>query len=293
MAGYDGIARSLSGHVLMGDRAVKFIFIDEAGTSGAQREQARVVAAVIVDADRQLLRAEALLDEALASVPARFSSGFVFHAEEIMNAVRYREYWRLTDRVNLLCDVMSIPRRLKMPIAFGYTRADSPKAMGNVAVPGRKPRRLKPFEEDAILAFQSCVGRADKLIRDYGEPDEIGTIVAERSDLQRMLGTVPSLLREKPIVAGPEHLVDRQIDIEQGYNSQDGVMKVTRIRKTIHFVGKNEDRMIWLSDAIAYGLKRFFNRADFGEVFYKSIGGKINRDDFDRSELSSFQISFD
>ncbi len=59
-------------------------------------------------------------------------------------------------------------------------------------------------------------------------------------------------------------------------------MRVSRIRKTIHFVSKTEDNLVWLADACAYGLKRFFNGLQFGDEFCKAICGDIvlNRNEF-------------
>ncbi len=273
-----GVPRSLTGHVLLGDNAVKFIFMDEAGSSGAPEERVCIVAAVIVDADKQMLHAEALLDEAFSCVPSEFRDGFVFHAEDIMNNPKYRDRWRLTDRVNLLVNVMSIPRKLRMPIAGGLVWAKSPTNGRDI-----------PTRERIFVAFANALSRADKNLR--SEPNVIGTIVAERSDVQKEFGGILIWLREQGFVAGPGHLTDRDVDIAQGYNSQDGVMKVTRIRRTIHFVGKGEDDLVWLADACAYGLKRYFAGLPFGDKFGEAIhGNSIHLPDYQRGPSSGILL---
>ena len=118
---YDSMPKAIFGDNLWGTKAMRFLFMDEAGTSGAEHENVRVVVSVIVDADQQLIRAEAALNEALGAVPNKFGNDFVFHAEEIWGSQRYRDdSWPMTDRKIFLESVMAIPRRLGLPIAVGY-----------------------------------------------------------------------------------------------------------------------------------------------------------------------------
>jgi hypothetical protein len=105
--------------------------------------------------------------------------------------------------------------------------------------------------------------------------------VAEDHDLRRVLRAIPKVCRENPAIMFPTMLYDREQDVTQGYNSQDGVLKVSRIRKTIHFVSKTEDDLVWIADACAFGLKRFFSDLPFGDQFGESIhNNSINKSDF-------------
>lgn len=264
---------------------MRFIFVDEAGTSDAERENARIVAGVIVHADREIVKAETALREALSSVPLEFRDGFAFHAEEIMNSPKYRDRWRLTDRVNLLKSVMRIPNRLCLPVAFGQVWKGRLDDLDHVG--------MKNSEFDHMSAFTQCVAQADRYIREFGDPDEIGTMVVEKNDVQKWLKNVPSALRRHPMVLAPDGLHMRRSDEEQGYNSQDGVLKVTRIRDSVHFVGKSDDPLVWIADAIAYGLKRCFNQHEFGEDFRQAIGVPIDLYDYRGPVSGQLFFSYD
>src|SRR5438874_380349 len=54
--------RCFGGGKLEGDRIVRLVFLDEAGTSNPEHEPYLVVAAVIVDADKKLIAVQAHLD---------------------------------------------------------------------------------------------------------------------------------------------------------------------------------------------------------------------------------------
>jgi hypothetical protein len=52
-------------------------------------------------------------------------------------------------------------------------------------------------------------------------------------------------------------------------------LRATRIRNTIHWVDKQDDPMVQIADACAYGLRRYFARQSFGEDFSTAIVGDI------------------
>lgn len=281
----DFLPKALFGGALSGTRLMRFVFMDEAGTSASRDEKLRLVAAIIVHADKQMVQAEVALSEALQAVPKDFRDGFVFHAEEIMNNDKYRDRWRLTDRVNFLCSVMRIPSRLGLPRTFFFVRTDAAQTkLGEVW-------NLKLHEDQHVMAFLNCVGLADRWIRENASFDEIGMIVAENHDLKRYLNQIPSMLRDHPHVMSDGGLAWTDEDIERGYCAQSGVMSVSRIRRTVHFVGKSEDNLVWLADACAYGLKRFFSGAQWGEQFGRALGTDcIHMPNFTRSVSSGGTI---
>src|SRR5688572_19923792 len=86
MGASDSAWRSLSGDPLDGDKIVRFIFCDEAGISNPEHEPFAVVAAVIIDADRQLHAIERHLAKLVdRHIRPRHREGFVFHATELFN----------------------------------------------------------------------------------------------------------------------------------------------------------------------------------------------------------------
>lgn len=269
MSAFDPLPKALFGGLLEGTNAVRFIFADEAGTSDSREETVRIVAGVIVHADTQLLRAERLVREAVDAVPEEFKTGFKFHAEEILNNREYQDRWRLTDRLNLLKSMMSIPRKLGLPVSFGLVRANAP------SIPALDEKGVRLGHQHQMSAFHYAMTKADAWIREHGHEEEIATVVHEACDIQQPLLALLRAIKANPVVFGPEHLVPRKIDLEQGYNAQDGTMRITRIRDTIHFVGKDDDPLVWIADAVAYGLKRCFAQLQHGEEFSKAISGGL------------------
>lgn len=110
----NGRSQALFGGLLWGDRPVRFVFMDEAGTS--QHEPVTVVVAITANADENLMSAEALILETLGAVPPQFQRDFCFHATEVFAGAKYKDQWSLTERLNLLYSMMAIPRRLGMAI---------------------------------------------------------------------------------------------------------------------------------------------------------------------------------
>lgn len=135
---------------------MRYVFVDEAGTS--VRERVTVVVGLIVDADRQLLRAEAAVREVLGGVPATFRKGFIFHASEIWGHSRYRELWGLPDRLALLRGMMRLPIKLDIPIAVAIVRRTHGQPLRVSA-----SKSLSAAQQDHLIAFHACVARADKL----------------------------------------------------------------------------------------------------------------------------------
>src|ERR1700676_4200776 len=116
-------SRAMFGGLLWGDRAVGFVFYDEAGTS--EREPITIVVGIIVNADQQLIFAETAIQEALGAVPTEFRDGFVFHAKEIWGSPKYRASWPMADRLALLRTMLSLPKKLGLPVTMGMIRRNS------------------------------------------------------------------------------------------------------------------------------------------------------------------------
>jgi hypothetical protein len=250
---------------------VRYIFMDEAGISA--REPVTVVVGLIAHADEHVLSAEAAAIEALGAVPEAFRDGFVFHSTEVYGDKKYQDgRWALTDRLNLLYTMMSIPRRIGMAICLGAMwrgAVDFSGAWGGLG--------LSPAQSDHAQAFTLCVGVADRNIRRHAGPREVATIVAEDvSEMRSILKTVPHILRANPRYIPQDFMRRTAKDVEAGYFVQAGDMRVTRIRNSVHFVEKAEDLLVQVADACAYGFRRYFTGEKFGVEFVRAILGNEN-----------------
>ena len=78
--------RAFGGGPLEGNRLVRLVYVDEAGISNPKQEPFLVVAAVIVDGDRQLRGVMRQLDKIVdRHIPQGHQTDFVFHATELFN----------------------------------------------------------------------------------------------------------------------------------------------------------------------------------------------------------------
>ncbi|MGI3902469.1 MAG: DUF3800 domain-containing protein [Janthinobacterium lividum] len=266
----NGRSQAIFGGLLWGDQPVRYVFMDEAGTSAL--EPVTVVVGLIASADEHVLAAEALALEAIGSVPPAHQDGFVYHATEVFGGKKYRDSWSMADRLRLLELMMSVPRKIGMAICVSAqwrNAVDHSQQAASLNLSGSQ------FEH--LMAFSKCVAVCDRNIRRHAEPREVATIVAEDiPEMRRFLQSSIKTLRDKPIYLSPEDLRETIRDKEAGYSLQSGEFRVSRIRNSIHFVGKSEDPLIQVADACAYGFRRFFAGEKFGADFVRSIVGDEN-----------------
>jgi hypothetical protein len=166
------ISKALFGGKLAGDNAVRFVYIDEAGTSA--QEPVTVVVGIVVHADKQWALAASAIADVLKAVPDCYQAGFIFHAKAIWGDKKYHANWSKSERLNLLHTMMSMPPLLKIPIALGIVRRNSPAPAS-----GDLPPSLSMSELQHSLAFWMCVTQADKFLRKHAGPNEVATVVAE------------------------------------------------------------------------------------------------------------------
>jgi hypothetical protein len=254
---------------------VRYVLVDEAGTSA--REPVTIVVGLVAHADEHMMLAEAAINEALGAVPEEFRQDFVFHAAEIWSSPKYRSRWSMADRLALLHSMMRLPRRLGIAISLGMVRRDSPspqEALDHL--------RLDPVRYQHLMAFMYCIAAADRYIRDYADLREVATVVAEDVPNMRFyLRQVPKALRDHPIVLFPGMLTPTAAEKAAGYIRQTGDFRVSRIRQAIHFANKQEEPLLQLADACAFGLRRYFAEQSMGKEFVRSIlGGEPSLEDY-------------
>ena len=260
----NGWSRAFGGGILWGDKPVRYVFVDEAGTSAM--EPVTVVVGLIADADSHVMNAEAMALELLGSVPPQHKEGFVFHATQVFGDKKYQADWSMTDRLYLLKGMMSIPRRIGMAItvsAWWRSNYGEGKEVG-----------LSQSQLDHLKAFEFCLTVADRNIRRHAGPREVATVVAEDvPEMRRHLKAVPRVWRDNPMHIDAEMLRKTSKDVEAGHMVQSGELRITRIRNSVHFVEKAEDPLVQVADACAYGFRRYFAKEKFGDDFAEAILG--------------------
>lgn len=272
MIGSEIWPNALFGGKLHGTSALRYVFVDEAGTSA--KERVTVVVAVIVRAEIEMLLAETRLKELKLSVPPDFRENYVFHATDVFNLEKYRSRWDITDRLAFMKRVMYLPRQLGIPFSVALIHRDDP------AFQSSQIRGMTKEQWHHYLALHACLTRADKYIRDYGHPSEVATVVAEDAPgMKKYLRTAPKEWKKVPFVLPPNSSVRTAEEVKKGYGTQESEMILTRIRDSIHFVDKGDEALTEIADALAFGFRRYFEiKDDHGASFCEAIlGGQLNR----------------
>lgn len=259
--------RALFGGILWGRRAVRFVFTDEAGTSGSPNEDYRIVIGLIVHADQQLVELEAAVNEVMASIPSNLQGTFPYSAKRVWNDSALRS-WRQADRIGFLNRMAALPRLLNIPIAFGKVRSGAFAGLDHGL-----PVNAAQFEH--LMAFIWCMARADKFIRENAAPSEIATLVSEQSGkLDALIKIAPKAIRTAGAWAPVQEWIRETIEEQQlGYQKQDAVIAISRIRNTVHFVEKEDEKAIWVADTCAFAMRRWLERQSIGDILIRSCLG--------------------
>lgn len=162
-------SRSFSGHSLDGDRRLRLVYLDEAGTS--THEPVTVVAGVIINADRDWKKLENyLLGVRDAYIPVHQRDGCIFHAKDISAGNKIysdKDIWPIQRRQNFIKEILYARPLLGFSVSVGIARnLDNSKKNSDTLI-----RHL--------MAYSCCLLGCESYMRDFGDKDEIATIIAE------------------------------------------------------------------------------------------------------------------
>ncbi|MBS7542219.1 DUF3800 domain-containing protein [Ancylobacter oerskovii] len=247
---------------------MRLIYADEAGTAPA--EPVRVVAAVIVEADKQWATVDAAIKELInANVPTEFQKGFIFHGKEIFNGGKNinRNSWPIQERMEFFKQFLSIPRQHNIPIALGITfnGIHDKRASEIETKTGKKiPIPMHRFEH--LSAFQRCMERTDWFIHKYLSGLETGKVVAEDlPEAREILTNSGFMFRDHPIEMTEEHLLAEPWQKELGIKAAAHTYAIRHIVDVPHFVDKSGAPILQLADACAFSFRRYLSRQTYGD----------------------------
>lgn len=236
---------------------VRFVFLDEGGIS--KHEPWVVVAGVIVHGDRQVIPLEEYLAELIEwHIPEEHREGFIFHAKDLWSGIgpifKDREKWPLHKRLNILDDLVRIPRRLQIPIVFyAFEKA-------RIAFEGleKEPSVHEVSVAMHGMAFTGCTLRTEQQMREIW-PNEIAQLVAEDNDQARAI-----IKRSHEIIRNPLWL--RQNNFE-GFD----VLPLKRIRGAVQFASKSESGPLQLADTYAFFIRGHLSGHKMAYPFYRKL----------------------
>src|SRR5581483_8259284 len=135
---------SLSCYTLAGDNLVRFIYLDESGISA--KERVTVVAAIIVNADKELKAVQEHIDTIISDyVPEKYQEGFSFHAKDLFHGSGRtpfdRRHFPLDWARTALKRLLLVPGTFGLPIIYGF--AEKPSVYQTFK--NADPHRAAPF----------------------------------------------------------------------------------------------------------------------------------------------------
>lgn len=246
---------------------MRFIYTDEAGTGA--NEPVTVVIGIIVNADTQWVPARDRIFEALETVPERLRENFIFHATEVWSA-KYKADWSMEHRLAFLKRIMAIPRDAGLAIAYGlFYRDGLVSSDANLTT-----LKMNREQYQHAYAFGMCMASADDYINTYAGSNEVSAIVAEDIPEMRMnLKDATTRLRTGS-VSIRNSLITQQVlgqpTVSKILTLQ---MQIRRVIDDIHFAPKESAVILWLADAVAYGLRRYYANLPLGMDFARAIIG--------------------
>jgi hypothetical protein len=229
--------------------------MDEAGTS--KHDPYAVVAGIVVHGDDQIIPLEEHLEYLVQKhIPAEDREGFVFHMTNVWSGTKYyknRDIWPIERRVEIMDDLVEVPERFELPIAFGFVdKADHVKRHPGIADDTKK---VGIFTH--AVAFSTCTLVVEKLMREVW-PDEIAQLVAEDNDhAQATVRSVHASYRN------PRDPMYSEIDHE--------LLPHQRIRGSVQFAGKSESRPLQVADMCAFFIRGHLNGRSNAERFYDRL----------------------
>jgi hypothetical protein len=258
------VTLAFGGGPLRGDKIVRLVYLDEAGISNPAHEPWLVVAGIVINADKQFKLIESYLDELVKKhIPQEKRAGFSFHAMELFHGNKSfdRNIWPLEKRLEILDDLVAIPKMFDIPICFGSIPRVLFRWQREKEKPGEKPARIE--QRAHAEAFFKCVIQTELVMRAIAQ-DEVAMLIAEdREPVRKMLKLLQSIITGRPPQQYKHALSDPTFAPDLKF-----LMPLQRIIETVHFAQKVESSLLQVADICAFAIKREFTKAPHAERLY-------------------------
>lgn len=242
--------RALGGGELIGEKLVRLVYVDEAGIGNPKQEPWLVVGAALVDADKKLVQLRAELDKIVERlVPAKGRDGFVIHAKELFHGgkqvPRNDPEWPLPLRMDIVEAVCKLPRKLQLPICFGFVRREG---FPSTFTP-YPPLSAREAARDAhVVAYMRCAMQVDLWMRDNTQNEHCMMIVEDNEEARTLMRETQAYYQDKTLVG--------LTPIEKK------LLPLRRIQEYPLFQQKRPSSALQLADVCAYVFKRYLMNPD-------------------------------
>jgi hypothetical protein len=270
--------RALGGGRLQGQRIVRLVYEDEAGISA--KEPYLVVAAVIVDADKQLIALERHLDKLVDRwIPESSRKDFIFHATDLFNGTnrgsgkpfeRDHPDWPIEKRLEIADALAAIPKKFRLPLTTGWVE----KSTFPATEPGITHWATRSVKERIVIthaaAFLACSLKIELWMR-RNAPSEVCMLIVEDNDQSR------SVLRETHNFHQQRNVADLLSMDARRY------FPLRKIKEDPLFQTKRKSSVLQLADFCGYVAKKYL----MGDERYDRFFNPMRDQFFDLFEVSS------
>lgn len=239
------------GSPLEGNKLVRLVYVEEAGTS--QKEPVLSVAAVIVDADRQLLAVERHIDKLVERwIPEHQREGFVFHATELFNGThggsgkpfeRGHPDWPMSKRLEIADSLAAIPKRFGLTLTAAWLERTSFPHTNRALLDWNK----RPQGEKALLAhvctFLACAAKVDQWMRQKTNGEVCLLVVEDHEQARSTIRAVQNRYQQASVTA---------LMVDEGKE----FFPLKRIKEDPLFQAKRPSSVLQLADFCAYTVKK-------------------------------------
>jgi|GEM_PF-1574804 len=254
---------SLSGVELNGNKLVKLFYLDESGIS--KHEAVLVVAGVAINADDQWMEVEQYIDQLISQhVPQENRDGFSFHATDLFHGsgeVFDRNKYPLDQSHRILKKILEIPSRFRLPVVFGYLRKRQ--------VPPSATKRFRRAEnsKNHAMVYALCALAAERFMKDRTPFGEITMLVAENNtETQRFVKEMHGVLKGQNAHAMSMHGMFESLS-----DQYVGLLPITKIKDTVHFVEKKDAVLLQIADACALIIRYAIEEKQGGQPFVNAL----------------------
>ena len=166
---------------------MRLVYVDEAGIGHGREEPFLTVAAVVVNADKQLVAIERQLDKIVRRhIPSEHWESFVFHATHLFNwggPVFTKDHpdWPLSRRLEIAREIAAIPGRFKLPLMVGI--CERAKFPSNPEIAANLSKQQVTVAAH-VTTFTACATKVEHWMRRHAS-DEICMMIVEDNDQAR------------------------------------------------------------------------------------------------------------
>jgi len=252
----------------------RFVYVDESGISS--KERVTVVAAVIVNADKELKAVEERVESIIAKyVSEKYQEGFSFHATDLFHGggrIFDRRQYLLETSHEILKKLLRVTGEFRLPIVYGYSEKTSLLELF---------KKVPPRHAAAIhhaYTYSMCVVAAERYMREKAQQSELASLVVENNDnSQKAIKMIHALMRSRNLDEASPALVS---DLKQ---MAPGCLPITKIVHGVYFASKEDSVVLQIADACAFTIRCFLEEkpgiGEFRDVLTGNNPQALKRDE--------------